>query len=60
MDHCVGHASVPHAFSATGSVFVAALQNESATLTVVDPVTALHELPVRVCLPPPQSVLQSV
>ena len=57
--HCVGHTAVPHVFSFAGSVFVAPLQNESEILTVVAPVRALHELPVRVCLPPPQSVLQT-
>ena len=48
---------VLHALLLAGSVFEAlAVQNESATDVIVDPCVALHELPVRAWMPPPQAL----
>ena len=56
--HEVMQASVLHALLFAGSVFVAlVVQSESATTVVTFTLcVALHELPVRAWVPPPQAL----
>lgn len=56
--HCAAQAPVLHALLAAGSLLVApAVQNELATMEVLEPVVAMHALPVRAWVPPPQALV---